>query len=72
MVWALVVVSVRRVLGHGLPPLAIVQLHPVVLAILNLAAVLEGLGEQVPKVVVIGSILETEVPDVRKVGVELL
>lgn len=56
---------------HGFPALAVVELHPVVLAILDLASLLEGLGEKITKVVVVGSVLEAEVAHVRKVLVEL-
>jgi hypothetical protein len=38
---------------------SIVQLHPVIFAILNLAGALKGLGEQLAQVVVIRCILET-------------
>jgi hypothetical protein len=54
------------------PASAAVQLHPVILSILNFASVLESLGEQVPKVVVVGCVFETEVADVGKVLVEFL
>jgi hypothetical protein len=64
--------SCRRVRLHDLPALAVVQLHPVVLAILNLASALESLGEQLTQVVVVGGVLETEVTDVAKVLIELL
>lgn len=57
---------------HYLPALAIVELHPVVLAILNLASALERLGEKLAQVVVVGCVLEAEVTDVAEVFVELL
>lgn len=60
------------VLLHGLPALAVVQLHPVVLAVLNLATVLQCLGEQIAQVVVVGCVLKAKVADVRQVLVELL
>lgn len=72
-VWDLVVVSnLRRVRFHGLPAPSIVQLHPVVLAILNFAGGFERLGEEVTHVVIVGSVLESEVADVCEVLVELL
>ena len=49
---------------HCLPALAIVQLHPIVFAVLNLARVLESLSEKFSEVIVIWSILKPEVPDV--------
>jgi hypothetical protein len=57
---------------HYLPALSIVQLHPVVLAILDLASALERLGEEFAQVVVIGRVLKAEVTDVAEVLVELL
>jgi hypothetical protein len=57
---------------HHLPTLAVVQLHPVVLAILNLPSALEGLGEELAQVVVVGGILESEVANVAEVLVEFL
>jgi hypothetical protein len=61
-----------RVRLHHLPALAVVQLHPVVLAILNLPSALERLGEELAQVVVIGGVLETEVANVAEILVELL
>lgn len=57
---------------HGLPALAVVKLHPVVLAVLDLARVLECLSEEIAHVVVVGRVLEAEVADVGQVLVELL
>jgi len=57
--------------GH-VPALAVVELHPVVLAVLNLTSALESLSEEITKVVVIGSVLETKVANVGQVLVELL
>lgn len=54
------------------PAPAAVQLHPVIFSILHFASVLESLGEQVPQVVVVGRIFETEIADVGKVLVEFL
>jgi len=54
----------RRVCLHGLPPLAIVQLHPVILAVLNLTSALECLGEQLAQIVVVWSILKSKVADI--------
>jgi hypothetical protein len=61
-----------RVGLHHLPALAVVQLHPIVLAILNLAGALEGLREQLTEVVVIGRVFEAKVPYVTEIFVELL
>lgn len=57
---------------HRLPALAIVQLHPIVLAILNFSSALEGLGKELPEVVVVRGILEAQVTNVAEVLVELL
>jgi len=54
----------RRVGLHNLPALSIVQLHPVVLAILDLAGALESLSEQLAEIVVIWLVLKTQVSDV--------
>jgi hypothetical protein len=57
---------------HNFPALAVVKLHPVVLTILNLAGALEGLGEELAQVVVVGSVLEAEIANVAEVLVEFL
>jgi hypothetical protein len=57
---------------HYLPTLAVVQLHPVVLAILYLSCALQRLGEELAEIVVIGSIFKTEVANIAEVLVELL
>lgn len=57
---------------HYLPALSIVQLHPVVLAILNLPSALERLREEFTQVVVVRCILKAEVTDIAEVLVELL
>lgn len=59
------------VLG-SLPAFAVVELHPIIFSILNLAGALESLGEEVAKVVVIWSILKSKVANVAEVLVELL
>jgi hypothetical protein len=64
-------IAPRRRPGH-VPALAIVELHPVVLAILDLARALESLSKQVAEVVVIGGVLEAKVANIRQVLVELL
>lgn len=60
------------VLLHSLPAFTVVELHPVVLAVLDLTTVLECLSEQIAQVVVVGCVFEAKVADVRKVLVELL
>jgi hypothetical protein len=57
---------------HYLPALSIVQLHPVVLAVLNLASALERLSEEFAQVVVVRCILEAEVANVAQILVKLL
>jgi hypothetical protein len=44
---------------HGLPPFAIIDLHPVVYAIFGFPSVLEGLGEELTKVIVVWFVLES-------------
>ena len=72
MVWVLPMVVVVGVLGDSLPPFSIVELHPIIFAILNLATVLEGLSEQITKEVVVGGVLETEVANVAQILIELV
>lgn len=62
----------RRVGLHMLPALAVVELHPVVLSVLDLAGALKRLREELTEVVIVGRVLETEVADVAEVLVELL
>jgi hypothetical protein len=54
------------------PAFSVVQLHPVVLPVFNLAGALKCLGEQFTEVVVVWRVLEAKVPDVAEVFVELL
>lgn len=65
-------IQVRRrgMLLHSFPALAVVNLHPVVLAIFDLSGALEGLREQLTKVVVIWGVFEAEIPDVAEVFAE--
>lgn len=69
---AVVEVSGRCVALHRFPALSVIDFHPVIFAILNLAGALKGLREQLTQVVVIGSVLEAEVTDVAQVLVEFL
>lgn len=62
----------RWVRLQDFPALSIVQLHPVVLAILHLAGALQCLGEQFTQIVVVWRVLKAKVPDVAQVLVELL
>jgi hypothetical protein len=64
--------SCGRVGLHDLPTLAVVQLHPVVLAVFNLSGALQCLGEELAEVVVVGGILESEVANITEVLVEFL
>lgn len=60
------------VLLNGLPALAIVELHPVVLPILHLAGGLESPCEQVPKIIVVRGVLEAEVANISQILVEFI
>jgi hypothetical protein len=51
-------VGLRGVRLHGFPAFAVVQLHPVVLAVFNFARVLERLREEFAKVLVVGCVFE--------------
>lgn len=57
---------------HGFPALAVVELHPIVLAIFDFAGVLESLSEELAQIFVVGCVLEAKVADVAEVFVELL
>ena len=61
---------VVRVMLHGFPSLAIVQLHPVIFSIFDFASVLEGLSKEVSKVVVVRSVLEAKVSYIAQVFVK--
>jgi hypothetical protein len=41
-----------------------VELHPIVLAILYFSSILQRLGEQIPKIVIIWRVLESEISDI--------
>lgn len=62
----------RWVMLHGFPSSAIVQLHPVVLAVFDLAGVLQSLRKEFPKVIVIRRVFEAQIPDVTQILVEFL
>ncbi len=57
-------------LFHVLPSFTTVELHPVVVAILDVSYVFKSLSKQIPEIVVIGRILKAEVTNVAKVFVE--
>jgi hypothetical protein len=67
-------VEVRAAVVLRVPSLSRIlrDLHPVVLAILNLARILEGLGEELSEIVVIGSVLKTQVADICQILGEFL
>src|ERR1700729_2980673 len=62
----------RWVLLHGLPALSIVELHPIVLAILYFASAFQCLGEQISKIIVIWRVLKSKISDIAQILVELL
>ena len=69
------VAALVATLGGGawyIPAFAVVQLHPVVVAIFHFARGLQCLREEVAQVVVVGRVLEAEVADVGEVLVEFL
>ncbi len=45
----------------GIPSSSTIQLHPVVLAVFNIARILKRLGEQVSQEVIVGSVFESEI-----------
>lgn len=46
---------------------AVVQLHPVVLSILDLPSVLQSLGKQVPEVIVVGGVFKTKIAHITQI-----
>lgn len=57
---------------HRFPAFAVVQLHPIILSILNLARVLQSLGEQIPQIIIVRGLFEPQVPDIAQILIELL
>lgn len=57
---------------HRLPTFAIVQLHPIVFTVLDLARILESLSKEFSEVVVVWGVLKPEIPDVAQVFVEFV
>ena len=47
-----------------LPSSSIVELHPVILSIFDVASVLESLCQEVPEIIVVGGVLETEIANI--------
>lgn len=47
-----------------LPSAPIVQFHPIVLAVLDFAGIFQGLRKKISQVIVVGSVLESEVADI--------
>jgi hypothetical protein len=73
-VWHLVAgmsVVLRRI-RFVFPAPSIVQLHPVIFSVFNIASVFQSLCEEVPKVVIVGCVLESKIPHVGEILVELL
>lgn len=62
----------RGVRLENLPALSIVQLHPVILAILHLSGALQRLCEEFAQVVIVGRVFEAEVADIAEVLIEFL
>lgn len=63
---------VLRRIRFVFPTPSIVQFHPVIFPVFNIASVFQGLCEEVSKVVIIGGVLEPKVPHVGEILVELL
>lgn len=57
---------------QDLPSLSVVQLHPIVFAILYLAGALQCLCEQFTEIVIIGRVLKAKIAHITQVLVELL
>lgn len=56
----------------SLPPLAVVQQHPIVDSIFHFSRAFQSLGKQVSHEVVVGSFLEAKLPDVVQVDGKFL
>jgi hypothetical protein len=61
-----------KVTDRCFPPLAIVQQHPIIYAIFDLASVFEDFCEQLAEKVIIRGFLEPELPDVVEIDRKLL
>jgi hypothetical protein len=57
---------------HGFPPLAVVELHPIVHTIFGLSGILQGLSEKISEVVIVWLVLKSKVAHVAKILVEFL
>ena len=57
---------------HGLPPFAVIQFHPVILAILHFSSILQRLSEKLTEIIIVGGIFKTQISDVAEVFAELL
>jgi hypothetical protein len=57
---------------HGFPPFAVIQLHPVVYTIFGLSGTLQGLREEISKVIVIWLVLKAKVAHVAEILIEFL
>lgn len=72
VVWGLGVVVAMGMLLDSFPSLAVVELHPVILSILNLASIFQSLGEKIAEMVVVGGIFEAKVANIGKVLVKFI
>jgi len=57
---------------HSFPPFTVVQLHPVIFAVLNFTSVLQGLCKEFAEIVIVRSILKPQISHVAEIFVELL
>ena len=59
-------------LRNSFPPLAIVELHPIIFTIFYFTEILQCLSEKVAQVVVVWGILEAKVTDICKILVKFI
>jgi hypothetical protein len=65
-------VGTRWMVLHRLPPLAVVDFHPVINAVFGFPRVLKGLGEKITEVIVVWLVLESKVANITQILVEFL
>lgn len=63
---------VLRRIRFVFPAPSVVQLHPVIFSVFNIASVFQSLCEEVPKVVIVGGVLESKIPYVSEILVKFL
>src|ERR1700761_4888692 len=60
------------VLFHGLPSLAVIDFHPIIISVLGLSSVLQSLCEEVTQIIVIRFIFKSKIADITEIFIEFL